>query len=172
MTFLTTTYQPVDEFCDKKLCVLCNYCSFPNTFINLLCILLKYCDCNLLFIFSIMCTPIQAVRKNNFKQFKTTLGNLIKFSIGSLAESAPLDVHCTKAKITFNDPETKMEHHMCLLAWCGFHGRLEFARHLIQNGASMSSVHSPYFMFDISYRHFLKLNLLIVLIALSLLKMI
>ena len=72
---------------------------------------------------------------NKFKQFKTSVGNLIKFSSGTPAESAPLNVHCKKAMITFGDPEKKEEHLMCLLAWCGFHGRLEFAHHLIHKGA-------------------------------------
>ena len=74
---------------------------------------------------------------NKFKQFKTSVSNLIKFSSGTPAESAPLDVHCKKVTITFGDPEKKEEHLMCLLAWCGFHGRLEFAHHLIHKGASM-----------------------------------
>ena len=74
---------------------------------------------------------------SKLKQFKTAVDNLIRFSVGTPAESAPLDVYCDKANITFGDLEKKVEHRMCLLAWCGFHCRLEFAEYLLKKGASM-----------------------------------
>ena len=72
---------------------------------------------------------------NKEKQFREAVEQLIATS---RAETAPLDVHCDKAKITFGDPEKKVEHQMCLLAWCGFQCRLDFAQHLIERGASES----------------------------------
>ena len=78
------------------------------------------------------------MRNGKLKLFQTAVENLIQNSAGTTAESAPLDVYCEKPKITFNDPEKKFAPRMCLLAWCGFHGRLEFAQLLIDKGASMS----------------------------------
>ena len=72
---------------------------------------------------------------NKQKQFKTAVDDLIKYSAGTSAEAAPLDVHFDRAKITFGDLESKVEHKMCLLAWCGFQDRLEFAQYLIEMGA-------------------------------------
>ena len=73
---------------------------------------------------------------NKEKQFKEAVDKLIETSQGTTAEAAPLDVHCTKVKITFGDVEKKVELKMCLLAFCGFHGRLDFANYLIERGAS------------------------------------
>ena len=70
---------------------------------------------------------------NKEKQFKQAVETLIETS---QAEAAPLDVHCIKVKITFGDVEKKVELKMCLLAFCGFHGRLELAKYLIEKGAS------------------------------------
>lgn len=72
---------------------------------------------------------------NKLKVFKVAVDDLIRFSAGTEAESAPLDVYCEKVKITFGDPE-KVVLKMCLLAWCGFNCRLEFAQLLIEKGAS------------------------------------
>ena len=74
---------------------------------------------------------------NKVSQFKKAVDDLVQFSVGTPAEAAPLDVHCDKAKITFGDLEKKVEHKMCLLAWCGFQCRLEFAQYLIDKGAGM-----------------------------------
>ena len=80
---------------------------------------------------------------NKQKQFKMDVDDLIKYSAGTPAEAAALDVHCDRAKITFGDLETKVEHKMCLLAWCGFQDRLEFAQYLIEMGAGTPpSLHS------------------------------
>ena len=92
-----------------------------------------------------VCVPfMQAVRMNKEKTFKNSVERLIETSQGTPAESAPLDVHCTKPKITFGDPEKKVDHTMCLLAWCGFHCRLEFAKHLIEMGASECVMHTSH----------------------------
>ena len=77
------------------------------------------------------------MHKNKLKHFKTAIDDLIKHSAGTAAESAPLDAHCKKAKITFGDLEKKVVHPTCLLAWCGFHCRMEFAQVLVEKGASM-----------------------------------
>lgn len=78
----------------------------------------------------------QAVRMNKEKQLKLAVEQLIETSKGTPAEAAPLDVHCSKVKITFGDVEKKIEQKMCLLAFCGFHCRLDFAQHLLDKGAS------------------------------------
>ena len=73
---------------------------------------------------------------NKKRVFREAVDQLIDTARGTQAESAPLDVLCDKAKITFGDLEKKVEHKMCLLAWCGFQCRLDFAQHLIEKGAS------------------------------------
>ena len=84
-----------------------------------------------------MCTALQkSIRDGKEAQFKEAVEALIENSVGTVAESAPLDVYSSKPMITFGDPDTKFQLPISLLAFCGFRDRLEFAKHLIEKGAS------------------------------------
>ena len=72
--------------------------------------------------------------------FQAAVGNLLQHAKGTPAEAAPLDVYSSKLKVTFSDPDQSFSLPVCLLALCGFTGHLEFARVLIENGASESVV--------------------------------
>jgi ankyrin repeat protein len=80
-----------------------------------------------------------AIRMNKPRQLRLAVERLIETSGGTPAEPAPLDVLCDKAKITFGDLEAKVEHRMGLLAWCGFHCRLDFAQYLVEKGADIDA---------------------------------
>ena len=89
-----------------------------------------------------MCTAFQkSIRDGKEAQFKEAVEALIENSVGTVAESAPLDVYSSKPMITFGDPDTKFQLPISLLAFCGFRDRLEFAKHLIEKGASKSLIH-------------------------------